>query len=124
MRDQPPSVDDRNLVGEPRHLREHVAGDEHGAAGTGERAQEVTQPANPLRVETVRRLVEHEQARRAEERGGHAQTLAHGERVGADPAALGAGQLDVREHLLDSGAVDAAALARTRRWLRPDRLGW
>ena len=52
----------------------------------GERAQEVAQPADALRVEAVGGLVEHEHPRVAEQRRRQAEPLAHAERVAAGAA--------------------------------------
>ena len=108
MRDEPGPVDDHDLVGELCDLRENVAGDENRAAAPGEGAQEVAQPADSFRIEPVRRLVEDEQLRVAEQRAGDAQALAHAERVGLDPAAGGTRQLDLLEHLVDPPLRDPA----------------
>jgi hypothetical protein len=86
VRDQLSAVDDHDLVAQLGDLCEHVARDEHGSAAVGEGAQEVPQPPNPLGIEPVRGLVEHEQLGLAEQSGGHAQALPHPERVAADPA--------------------------------------
>ena len=83
LRDRAAAVDDHDVVGGLRDLGQHVAGDEDRAAFGGERAQEVAQPADALRVEAVRRLVEHEHARVAEQRGREPEPLAHAERVAA-----------------------------------------
>ena len=86
LRDRAAAVDDDDVVGGLRDLGQHVAGDEHRAALGGERAQEVAQPADALRVEAVRGLVEHEHARVAEQRGREPEPLAHAERVAARAA--------------------------------------
>jgi hypothetical protein len=52
-------VDDHDLVRELGDLGQDVARDEHRAAAAGEGAQEGAQPADPLGVEPVGRLVEH-----------------------------------------------------------------
>ena len=56
----------------------------------GEPPQELAQPANALRIEPVRGLVEDQELRVAEERGGEAETLAHAERIGLHAALRGA----------------------------------
>jgi hypothetical protein len=53
-------VDDRYLVDGLRHLAEHVAGKDDGSALAGEVAQQTAQPCHSDRIETVGRLVEHE----------------------------------------------------------------
>ena len=82
--DQPAAVDDHDAVDRLRDLGEHVARDEDRAALGGERAQEVAQPPDPGRVEAVRRLVEHEHLRVAEQRRREAEALPHPERVALD----------------------------------------
>ena len=88
-----------------------------------ERAQEVAQPADPLRVEAVGRLVEHQHARVAEQRGGESEPLAHAERVAlrAAPAASRSSTSSSSSSTRARGSP--AARASVRRWLRPLRPG-
>ena len=74
----------------------------------GERAEEVTEPADPLRVETVRRLVQHEHLGVAEERGREAESLAHPERVALHAPASRRAHVHEREHLVDARPRDTA----------------
>ena len=74
--DEAAAVDDHDLVDGLRDLGEDVARDEDRPAPRRERAQEVAEPADPLRVETVRRLVEHEHLGVAEERRREARAAA------------------------------------------------
>ena len=105
---QPPAVDDQDVVGGLLDLGEHVAGDEHGAPLGGQRAQEVAQPADALRVQAVGRLVEHEHRRVAEQRGGEPEPLAHAEGELADlPARAAAARSTVREHLVGAALREA-----------------
>ena len=97
---------------------------DRAAAGRGEGAQEVAQPADALRVEPVRRLVEHEQLRVAEQRGREPEPLAHAERVALHPPSGRILELDEAEHLLHATPRMPAAGARERRWSRPLRPGW
>ena len=66
---QPPPADDQHLIDGLGNLGQHMARDEHSPSLRREGAEEVAEPAHTLRVEPVRRLVEHEQLRIAEERG-------------------------------------------------------
>ncbi len=72
----------------------------------------------PGRVQSVDRLVEKQDARVTEQRGGHPEPLHHSERERASPAAAGAGQPDDAEHLVHPPARDAAA-GRQRGQMRP-----
>ena len=54
-------------------------------------AQEVAQPADALRIEPVRGLVEDQQLGVAEQRSSKSEPLPHPERIAADTAATGAG---------------------------------
>ena len=124
-RAQPAVGDDHDVVDGLLDLREVVAGDEHGAAASGVVAQEVAQPADALRVEPVGGLVENEDLRVAEQRGGQAEPLAHAERVAADPA------VRPRRSSPTVASTSAtrprpmpAAGAVTRRWFRAERQGW
>jgi hypothetical protein len=54
-----------------------VTGDEHGSPLGGQRLHQVPDPADPLRVQAVDRLVEDEDGRVAEQRGRDAEPLGH-----------------------------------------------
>jgi len=71
-----------------------VAGDEHGPALGGQRLHQVPDPADPLRVQAVDRLVEDEDGRVAEQRGGDAQPLGHAQGELACFAVCRSGQAD------------------------------
>ena len=55
------AADDQHLVNGLCDLGQHVARDQHRAALRCQPAQEVTQPANPLRVKAVGRLVKDQE---------------------------------------------------------------
>ena len=55
----------------------------------------------PAGIQAGRGLVEQQQPRVAQQRGGDAEALAHPVRVAADPVALAVGELDDVEHLVD-----------------------
>ena len=88
----------------------------------GEAADEHAHVAHPGRVEAGRRLVEQQQLRVAQQRGGDAEPLAHAVRVAADPVAGAIGELDRLQRLVDSqrcpAAIEAASSSRFRRPLR------
>ena len=81
--DQPAAADDDEVVGGDRHLVHQVAGDEDRAALGGQPLHQVPDPDDALGVEPVDRLVEDEDRRVAEQRGGDAEPLAHAEREAA-----------------------------------------
>jgi hypothetical protein len=101
VRDEPAAVDDHDVVCELLHLAEDMAGDEDRPAGGRERPQEIAEPTDPLRVETVRGLVEDEEPRSPEQRPRDAQPLPHPERVRADGARGHRSELDAVEHRVD-----------------------
>jgi hypothetical protein len=68
LRDRAAVADDDDVVDRLRDLREHVARYGDRASLVGERAEEVAQPTDALRVEAVRGLVEHEHMRIADAR--------------------------------------------------------
>src|SRR3954466_6033788 len=57
LRDRLAAGDHHDVVGRLADLGEHVAGDEDRAALRGEAPEEVTQPADAVRVQAVARLV-------------------------------------------------------------------
>ena len=91
----------------------------------GELPERLAHRDDPGRVEAVRRLVEEEEPRVAEERGGDPEPLLHPERVGLDLVAGPIAQPDELEQLLDPRllGVRAPAAARERRFSRAERYG-
>ena len=74
-----------------------------------------------LRVEPVRRLVEDEQCRVAEQRGGKRQPLPHAHRVASRRGdARSCGEPDQSSTVVHPAVGDAGRRARTRSALRPD----
>jgi hypothetical protein len=121
--DELPTVDDHDIVDRLRHLREDVARDENPPAFPGERAEEVTEPADSLRVEAVRRLVEHEHLRIAEKSAGEPQSLAHAERVALHAPASRRAHVDHREDLVDAPPRDAPGEREHSQVVAPVRPG-
>ena len=68
----------------------------------GERAQQVADPADALGVEAVRRLVQDQRLRVAEQRRRDAEPLAHAERERPDALACDLLQPDELDHLVDA----------------------
>ena len=99
--DDPALADDRHPVAELFHLGEQVAGEQDGDPLAGEPANEQAHVAHPRRIETGGRLVQKQQPRRAQQRGGDPEPLLHPVRVAADPVVAPVAQLDQLEHLLD-----------------------
>ena len=98
--DQPAPVDDDAVVGHVLDLAEQVAGQEDRAAVVGEPPQEGAQRGDPLRVQPVERLVQHQHARVPDQRGRQRQALPHAERVPAHPASRRLGQAELGQQLL------------------------
>jgi hypothetical protein len=101
-------VDHHQPVAGLLDLGEQVAGDEHGGALVGQAAQQVADLDDPGRVQPVGRLVQHQQRRVGQQRGGDAEALLHAQRVGAVGVVGPVGQPDQLQHLLDLGAGVAA----------------
>ena len=85
LRLDPSAADDHHPVGDRLDLGQQVRGEQHGAAAVGEAAQQPAHPAHALRIEPVGGLVEDQHLGVAEQRVGEAESLAHAERVLADP---------------------------------------
>lgn len=110
---QPPLADDDQVVGGEGHLTHQVRGDEDRAALPGKGLHEVADPVDALGVQTVHRLVEHQDLGVAEQRPGDAEPLSH-----AEGEALGAllrhrREADGLQHLADPGRRNAVALRET-----------
>ena len=96
------TIDDHDVVDRVGDLGEEVAGHEHGPPLASEVDDEAPQPADPVGVEAVRRLVEHEDARIAEQRGRQAEALAHAQGEPADASPGDVGEADEIECLVDA----------------------
>ena len=84
LRDQLPVVEDADAVAELLGDREAVGREEDRDAARGEPAEELAERERALRVHADHRLVEDEDARPVDERGGERQALLHPVRVGLD----------------------------------------
>ncbi len=101
LRDEPAPADDDQLGRRQRHLRQQVARHQHGAALAGQALHELPDPDDALRVETVDRLVEEQDAGVAEQGGGDAEPLRHAERERARPPLRDGGEPDLVEDEID-----------------------
>ncbi len=77
---------------------------EHRATAVGERADQPAHLVDALRVEAVGRLVEDQQRRVAEQRGGDAEALLHAQRVGAVAVVAALAEADDVEQRRDAAS--------------------
>src|SRR5581483_11644389 len=105
-------VHDRDARAHLFDLGQQVAGVEHRHTLLGQGRDEPAKVAHARGVEAVRGLVEHEQLRRAHERGGDPEPLAHAERVRADPVGGPVEQADPVERLVQPPPGKAAVERR------------
>ena len=121
---EPAAMDDHDLVDGLRDLGEHVARDEDRPALARERAEEVAQPADALRIEAVRRLVEHEHLR--DRRAAPLRDRAAAACRASSPSRA-AGRRSVSSTRSSTSSTRdlgiRPATASTRRWFRPDLPG-
>ncbi len=75
--DDPAVADHDQVVGDHLDLVQQVRREQHGAALVGVVAEEVAHPADAGRVEAVGRLVEDQDLRLADQRGGDPEALPH-----------------------------------------------
>jgi hypothetical protein len=78
-----------------------MAGQQHGHPLPGQAADEQAHVAHAGRIQAGGRLVEEQQLRVAQQRGGDAQPLAHPVRVATHLVALAAGQLHHLQRIVD-----------------------
>jgi hypothetical protein len=83
-----------------------MAGDQDRAALTGQRAHQVADPAHPVGIEPVDRLVEQQHAGVAEQGRRDAEALFHAERKPLDPFTCDARQSDLLEHVDHPAVAD------------------
>ena len=96
--DRTAMVDDDHMVGELVGLLEVLRRQQHVGAAVDEGADGVPQVDPAARVEPGGRLVEEQQARRADEAGPQVEAPAHAARVVANQAVAVVGQADLVEH--------------------------
>ena len=96
------------------NLCEHVAREQHRAAGGCEVPQRVTQPADAVGVEPVGRLVEDKDLGLAEQRTSQAEALAHALGEAADAALGRVREADLVEHLEDARSRNAHRAGQNR----------
>ena len=123
--DDAPGVDDRDAVAQFLHLRELVAGEQHRDAFVGEAADQQAHVAHPGRIEAGRRLVEDQQARAAQQRGGDPEPLAHPVRVAADAmcSARGVSSTISSTSSMRAFAPSPSSAASSSRFLRRAQVG-
>ena len=102
-------ADHQQLVGRQLHLAHQVAGDQDRAALGGEAPHQVPDPADPLGVQAVDRLVEDQHPGVAEQGGGDPQPLRHAEREAPDPAGGHRSQADQLQDLAHPAPRDPVA---------------
>src|SRR5262245_8428373 len=98
------------MIGGVLEFAHEVARDEHGPALGGERAERLAHPTYPFGVEADRRLVQDEDRRIAEQRGGDSEALAHAEREGACASTGDVRESDEPQYVVRAAAGDAVAL--------------
>jgi hypothetical protein len=105
---EPPARDHDHVVDTGLHLAEHVAGDQDGTAAiVREMSQEAAQPDDPLGIEAVGRLVEHEHTGIPQQGRRESEALPHARREATDPPLGRLGEPDLGQHLLAAAVVDA-----------------
>ena len=92
FRDQEAVVDDRDPIREAVGLVQVLGGEEHGRPLRRQRLDRLPERDAAGEVEAGRRLVEEEDGRARDERGGEVEAAAHAARVGAHEPAAGVGQ--------------------------------
>src|SRR3989475_5692354 len=118
LRDHAAAVDDGDAVTDLLHLAEEVRVEENGRAALAQPADDLAHVVPADRIERARRLVEHDEVGRAEQRDAEAKALLHSLRERTDAARSAVGESDDRERVLDlalpRGAVDPRKLAVER----------
>ncbi|CAN5330531.1 hypothetical protein BH24ACT9_BH24ACT9_11040 [soil metagenome] len=82
VRDQRATTDHDEMRCGNRHFGEQVAGDKDRATVSGQALHQGSDPDDALRIETVDRLVEHQDVGIAEQGAGDSEAVRHPEREG------------------------------------------
>jgi hypothetical protein len=121
--DEPPVADDREDVGGLFDLTQLAATDENSFASRGEVTHELTDFDDAGRIETVRRLVEHDHVWVAEQRCPYSEPLLHAERVRAETVRPAVAQVTISRTSSTRPSAVPATLASILRFLRPEKVG-
>ena len=109
--DHPPAVDDRDPIGETIRLVEVLRGQKDGRAFGDEALDRLPELEPAARIEAGGRLVEEEDRRVGDERGGEVEAAAHSTRVGLRDPPAGVAEAEAVEQLVGPSAGFGAALA-------------
>ena len=96
-----------------------MARHEHRVALGGPSPQQVPHLVDPLRVESVGRLVEDQHRRIAQQGAGKAEALSHPERVGTDPTISRIFEPHELEHLVHPVQVDPVGIGEDPQMVAP-----
>ena len=107
LQDQAPGVQHPDPGAQLLHLGHQVAGQEDRHPRLVQPDEELAQVPDPVRVQAVARLVQHQQPRPADQRAGQAQPLPHAQRVGLDRPAVHPAQADLLQRLVDAAPPGA-----------------
>src|SRR5436305_3261223 len=91
-----------------------MAREQHGDALAGEPGDEPAHVPHPAWVEAVRRLVQEQEPRVADEGGGDSEPLPHALRVATDAVVRPVAEVDELEQLVDPGASSVAVESRAQ----------
>ena len=116
-------ADDRQRVAGRLDLAEEVRGDDDGTALVAETPQKRADLDDPRRVETIGGLVEHEEFRVGEQRGGDPQPLLHAQGEALRRLLAAVQQTDGLEHFLHATVGIPRSRASERRLVRAESVG-
>ena len=114
-------VDHRHPLADLLHLAHQVARQDDGASLAAEVDDELAHVPHPLRVKTIRGLVEDDQLGVLEQRCGHAEALLHAQRVGPELVTCTVCETDGLESGADAGSRHPGIPGHGRRLVRPVR---
>ena len=111
-KDDPAGADDGHLGTQRLKIIHAMAGKHHGCPVGGKAGKDAVYVVLAGRVQTVGRLVQDQQPRHGQQRGGESQPLAHAKREAPDPVVGDVGESDLMQHLVDAGRSGVAAAKR------------
>jgi hypothetical protein len=100
--DDPTGVEDGDLGAQRLDVIHAMAGQHHGGPVRDEAGKDPVHVVLAGRIQTVGRLVKHQQPRHGEQCGGESQPLAHAQGEAPHPVAGDIGESDLMEHLVDA----------------------
>lgn len=106
IRDQSTATDHQQVISCQRHLRHQMRRDQHRSTLARQIAQQMTDPQNAIRIQTIHRFVENQRRRITQQRRRDPEALPHPQGKPANPLRSDISQTNQPQQLVDSTRRD------------------